>query len=204
MSMKTVGDLIRDSDPLSHEPIWSQQDRRAVRQNVLRAAADVMPSVPALSHPLVVLLSTLCLLLVAGAAIMPRSWSPLVLAQASVRFEIRLAEESPASGLQPADGTVGTIYLHKDAIVTNRDIAAARVVAGGPSGFGVEVTFTPQAAGRISQATRAHVGKPIAILVDGKIVAAPNLKSPVSASALISGDFALADAERIADGMIGR
>ena len=202
--MRTVSDLICYSDPLGHEPMWSPQERQGVRQNVLRSATDVMPTIPLFRQPLVVAIVMSCLVVVAAAALLPRLWLSPVLAQASVRFEIRLAEESPASGLQPSTGARGTIYLHRDAIVTNIDIAAARVIAGSPSGFGVEVTFAPNAAERILRATRLHVGKPIAILIDGRVVASPSLKSAFSSSAVINGDFARVDAERIANGMIGR
>ena len=51
--------------------------------------------------------------------------------RAAVRFEVRLAEDNPAGGLQAARvGTDRTIYLHPEAIVTNSDIATARVVPG--------------------------------------------------------------------------
>jgi hypothetical protein len=202
--MRTAADFIRESDPLSHEPLWSPQERQRVRQNILRGAAEVIPSNPVFRQPFVVAIVMLCLVLMAGAAILPRLWLPPVLAQASVRFEIRLAEETPASGLQLSTGAAGAIYLHRDAIVTNIDIAAARVVATSPLGFGVEVTFTPSAAERILRMTRPHVGKPIAILIDGKVVASPSMKSAISSSAQINGDFDRVQAERIAKGMIGR
>ena len=202
--MKTVSDLICKSDPLSHEPIWSPRERQSVRQNVLRGAADVMPSIPFFRQPLMIAMMTFCLVLIAGAAIVPRLRLSPVLAQASVRFEIRLAEEFPGPGLEPSIGAGGVIYLHRDAIVSNVDIQAARVIPGSPSGFGVEVTFTTSGAERILRATRAHVGKPMVFLIDGKVVASPTLKSAVSSSAVISGDFAHVDAERIANGMIGR
>ena len=102
--------------------MWSSQERQRVRQNILRGAADVIPPNPVFRQPFVAAIVMLCLVLVAGAAILPRLWLPPVLAQASVRFEIRLAEEAPGSGLEPSTGAAGAIYLHRDAIVTNIDI----------------------------------------------------------------------------------
>jgi len=202
--MTTAADLIRKNDPLSHEPMWSPQQRQRVRQNILRGAADAVPSNPVFRQPLMLAIVMSCVVLLAGVAILPRLWLPPVLAQAAVRFEMRLAEPSPGAGLQPSPGAAGAIYLHREAIAANIDIAAARIVAGQQSGFDVEVTFAPNAADRILRATRAHVGKPIAILIDGKVVASPSLKSAVGSSALINGNFTRADAERIANGMIGR
>ena len=54
------------------------------------------------------------------------------------------------------------------------------------------------------RATANHLGKPLAVLIDGEVVMAPTLRSPVSDSALISGDFSQAEAERIVNGIGGR
>jgi preprotein translocase subunit SecD len=53
------------------------------------------------------------------------------------------------------------------------------------------------------QATATHVGRPVALLIDGDVVSAPVVRSPMSDSAVISGNFTRAEAERIAEG-IGR
>ena len=148
---------------------------------------------------------TMCLGFVVAAAIIPRVWVPLVQAQASVRFEIRLAEDAPAPGLQPPQTEAGrTIYLHRDPVVGNIDIATARVTSVGPAEFGVDVTFTPSGAEKILRAMRDHVGKPVAMLVDGQVVASPSLKSAIQLLAFINGNFTRSEAERIANGMIGR
>jgi preprotein translocase subunit SecD len=54
--------------------------------------------------------------------------------------------------------------------VSNEDIA--RVVDDG-SGYGVAVELLPSGAERMRQATEAHVGRPMAVLVDGRVVMAP-------------------------------
>ena len=74
----------------------------------------------------------------------------------------------------------------------------------GPAEFSVDVTFTPSGAEKILRATRNHLGKSVAMLVDGQVVASPRLRSAIRSSAVINGDFTRAEAERIADGMIGR
>ena len=199
-----MSDLIRQSDPLCHEPIWSPQVRQSVRQKVLHDAASVVPLIPLWRQPLAIAMVTMCLGFVVAAAIIPRVWVPLVQAQASVRFEIRLAEDAPAPGLQPANGAGQTIYLHRDPVVGNIDIATARVTSVGPAEFGVDVTFTPSGAEKILRAMRDHVGKPVAMLVDGQVVASPSLKSAIHSSAFINGNFTRSEAERIANGMIGR
>ena len=63
------------------------------------------------------------------------------------------------------------------------------------------MVFKPAAAERVRQTTARHVGELIAILIDGEVVTAPRLRSPISTVAVISGDYTRAEAERIADGM---
>jgi preprotein translocase subunit SecD len=124
--------------------------------------------------------------------------------QAAVRFEVRLAEESPAAGLQEArvSGSDRVIYLHQEAIVTNSDVVQSRVVQGdNASRFGVAVEFTAAGAQRMRQATAGHIGKPAAVLIDGEVAAAPIVRGPISTLGLISGDYTKAEAERIVGGI---
>ena len=47
----------------------------------------------------------------------------------AVKIEFRLAQTEPADGLEvfPVEGTKEKIYLHKEVLLTNKDIASARV-----------------------------------------------------------------------------
>jgi preprotein translocase subunit SecD len=95
-----------------------------------------------------------------------------------------------------------SIYLHGDVLATNGDIAGAEVVAGGnPSRFAVSVEFTGAAAGKMRAATEGHVGRPVAILLDGVVAMAPVLRAPIGAKAVITGDLTRAEAERIVNGI---
>ena len=107
----------------------------------------------------------------------------------SARLEIRLAEASFAPGMQEA--TVAhsrqRIYLHPTALVTGADITSARVIdTGGPTAA-VGVTFSSRASLRMSNGTAAHLGRPVAIIIDGQVVSAPTVRSPISDSAVLSG-----------------
>jgi preprotein translocase subunit SecD len=93
------------------------------------------------------------------------------------------------------------IYLHPEIVVDNDDIAQSWVLQDGADRFGVSVQFLPAGAERMRQATATHVGRPMAMLIDGAVVMAPVVRSPISDSAVISGNFTQAEAERIADGM---
>jgi len=70
--------------------------------------------------------------------------------------------------------------------------------------FNVSVVFNAAGAQKISRATEGHVGGPLAILVDGDVVIAPVVRAPITTSAIISGNYTKAEAERIVVGILGR
>jgi preprotein translocase subunit SecD len=122
---------------------------------------------------------------------------------AAVRFEVRLAENQPVPGLVVAQvaHTGRLIYSHPEIVLNNDDIAQSWVSQDGPDRFSVSVQFLQSAAQRMRQATTAHLGRPMAILLDGKVVMTPVVRSPITDSAMITGNFTRAEAERIADGI---
>jgi len=94
------------------------------------------------------------------------------------------------------------VYLHQEIIVTNDDISDRQVIDGEtPSRFGVAVTFNAAGAEKMRRTTARHVGELIAMLIDGEVITAPRLRSPISTSAVISCDCTKTEAERIANGM---
>lgn len=200
-NMKTLPELLREVDPLLHETHRSAEQRRMIRQRVLSSSRVEEPPPRRLA---LAVLTTLTFIGVTTAGYW--SWFAVDVI-AAVRFEVRLAEERPANGLQEVVmGDAGrTIYLHPEPIVTNSDIARAEVRPGdGASPFAVAITFNAGGAAKVLQATQSHIGRLLAILIDGKLVAAPVLRSPITTSAVINGNFTEAEADRIVAGMIGR
>ena len=201
--MKTTGDLLRDADPLRREPPLTDRERVRMKQAMLVASAGSSSRLLR-TRRTVALLVTATLLAVVGSLAGYRLWHESMVVQAQMRFEVRLAEDRPGDGLveTPLDSSDQVVYLHPDVVVTNGDIAGSSVVSGnGPAEFWISVEFTPAGAQRMREATAEHVGRLVAILVDGAVVAAPRLRSPISNSALISGDFERAEAETIAAGI---
>jgi preprotein translocase subunit SecD len=200
--MKPVSDALREADPLREEP------------GVLEAEADrlrraVLAGVPAMTttarrrfrlSPAAVLVTAA---MVAALGLI-QFWSERTNLQAAVGFEVRLAEAQPRPGLRDARvaDTERVVYLHSLSIATNGDIVKSAVVDGDRRGrFFVVVEFSPGAADRMQRATATHIGKPIAVLIDGEVVAAPIVTSPFRQSAVISGDYTRSEAERIAKGI---
>ena len=131
--------------------------------------------------------------------------SPPFVSAATIQFEVRLAESNRGAELTEAvvEGSSDVIYLHPETIVTNHDIVEARVIERDGT-YEVAVAFTADAGQRMYQATRLHLGRPIAILLDADVISAPIVRSAIRETAVLTGDFSRADAQRIATGILGR
>ena len=203
--MKNIREVLQDADPLRHEPIASSGQRDFRRQAVLEATSGARAPAGVGWRSRIAVFATVALLGIAGSFLGARAWSLFVRdLQAAVRFEVRLAEEKPAPGLREAkvSDSDRLVYLHDEVIVTNSDIAAARVVqGGGPSQYSVGVEFNASGAEKMRAATGNHIGKPVAILLDGQVVMAPVVRTPIGASAVVTGNLTRAEAERIANGI---
>ena len=203
--MKTISELLRDADPLQHEPARPSGERDFRRQAILVAASRSHAHPGVRSRSLVTVLIAIALMMIVVSFLGSRVWSPFVSdVQGAVRFEVRLAEDKPAPGLREAkvSGSNGSVYLHDEVVVDNGDIAEARVVQGSsPSQYAIDIKFNAAGAEKMRAATGSHVGKLLAILLDGQVVMAPVLRSPIGASALVTGHFTKAQAERIANGV---
>jgi hypothetical protein len=196
--MGTVHDRLRDADPLRHEPALTDEQRGRMRHAILAAAREAAPAARWFRAPLGVL--ALVAAIVAGV-VAAGTRAPVY---AAVHFEVRLAETEPAPGLHEAHvaGSGRTIYLHDEVIVSNDDVERVSAVTGtGPSRYNIGVEFNAGGAEKMRRATLEHEGRPLAILIDGDVVMAPVIRSPVTTSALITGDYSKADAERIINGI---
>jgi hypothetical protein len=203
--MKHVRDLLHEADPLRHEPDPLADQRHRLRQAVLGAAGETAPASSESRRMPVAPLTAVALLVVgmfmAGSQIWSRAGTTL---HAAVQFEVRLAEDRPAPGLREAQiaDSDRVVYLHQDVIVSNADISESRRVAGdAPTRFHVAVEFTAAGARKMQEATANHVSRPLAILIDGRVVAAPVVRSPISTWAVITGTYSEAEAQRIVEGI---
>jgi len=197
----TTSTLLHEADPLNHEAPWTPEQRASVRQAVLgsvRERADMKPRLLVLAAAVAALF-----VVVAAVAHYLQSTDAVI---AAVRFEIHLAENQPGPGLREASvsGTNRKIYLHNEVVVSNADIAEAHVVESAGALPSVGITFNTTGAKKIAQATKDHLGRPIAVLLDGQVVMTPTVKSAIGSAANINGDFTRAEVNRIVQGIVGR
>jgi hypothetical protein len=192
--------LLREADPISNEGSWTAAERQALRRAMLDAQVPVeAPSRRVFTYGVAAAAAT------AAAVIAGLEW-PRDAVLAAIRFEVRLAEAGPGLELDAAivHDSGERIYLHRQAVLTNGDIASAEPVQDASGSFSVVVSLTRDGAAKLAQTTRQNLGRRLAILVDGQVVLAPTVRSPIRASAVISGSYTKAEADRIAAGIIGR
>src|SRR5581483_6601499 len=130
--------------------------------------------------------------------------------QSKAAVEFRLADSSPGEGLTEAhaDKDKKDIYLHKEVLITTRDIVDARLTPPtNGAGVDVEVMFTKEAADRLSRATAQPVGPEtnppprMAILIDGKVITAPVIRAQISDRVVITGFDSKEDAQRVVNAL---
>jgi hypothetical protein len=200
--MSSLTNLLQDADPVRHEAPRLDAERERIRQAILRATPPKRQSKSIRARLTIV--AALAIVVAGAVALGHQVWlhgtTPVL---AAVRFEVRLAEDQPIPGLVVAQiaRSSRVIYLHPEIVVDNDDVAQSWVLQDGPTGFGVAVQLLPSGAERMRQATTDHLGRLVAILIDGAVVTAPVVRSPISDSAVISGDYTRREAERIADGI---
>ena len=103
--MKTLGDVFREADPIGYEPRRSDMERQLIRRRVLdRPATAHIEPIPRRRFARTAAAVALGAI---GAAIAYRSWIAVDVV-AAVRFEVRLAEDTPAAGLREVAVSGGT------------------------------------------------------------------------------------------------
>src|SRR5579862_2458953 len=103
-----------------------------------------------------------------------------------------------------ASGTRGdtsqTYYLvHHVPVITGNDLSNAKQGLDSLNSPNVRFTLKSQGVAKFSAATSANVGKQLAIVLDGRVMSAPNVQSAITtADAEITGQFTPAEAEDLA------
>ncbi len=93
--------------------------------------------------------------------------------------------------------TGGPLFLQTPPIVTTSDVATVarceieiRMANGTRSERtqpALDVELTPAGSAKMATATAALIGKPIAVVINGQVVGAPKVVSPIQASFQVSG-----------------
>jgi len=196
--MKTERERLVNADPLKHEPMWSPETRQHTRRRDLTSPTAPQANRRSVLVSVAVVLAVTLAAWAAADLVLPES-----AAAAAIKFEVRLAEDSPVAGLTEAavEGSTKKIYLYAETLASNEDVTATRTIAVNAGRFGVAVEFGPDAASRMERATAKHNGRPLALILDSRVVAAPIVRGTIGRSAVLEGNYSEAEARRIAAGI---
>ena len=119
--------------------------------------------------------------------------------------QFRLGDKEPGKDLEEmtVSGTDQKVYLHKESVLSNADVKTASVRKTN-DGFGIDIEFTEAGGKKLAEITENNVGKVMGIVVDGKLISAPVIHTPITGGkAFILGDFTLEETVRITKGILG-
>jgi len=70
--------------------------------------------------------------------------------------------------------------------------------------YDVEIQLSADGAARLREATRQHVGRPVALVIDGIVAMAPTVRSEIGELGRLTGNYSREEAERLVRGMTPR
>jgi preprotein translocase subunit SecD len=132
------------------------------------------------------------------------------------RFAIFLVDDSIAASAQqgPAGaervpestadgGAPGALWLKREGGMVGPYVADARVIATPDGQPAVEFVLTPQGRDMFAALTRANIGRRLAVVVNGAVVAASIIGAEMAdGRAMISGSYTEAEAQELAGELI--
>ena len=125
-------------------------------------------------------------------------------------FQVRLVVQGPADdaermtlvqpGRDPGQTQEEVLHVKKEVLLDGSAVKAASVMAG-PASFGptIVIDFTDDGRKRFAEITRQNIDKRLALIIDGRVCAAPVVRTEISGgAALISGSFSEQEAKDLA------
>ncbi len=139
-------------------------------------------------HKLVLLM--ICVCLGCGTRAVQRAACPAI--------EVSAVADARTDSTRPVtlnDST--TIPLTRTPLVTSADITGANASLTDGQ-WVVNLDMTDEAAKRVQDFSKQHVGRTVAVLVDGKVLRMPRILDPITGNGFLIGGFERTDAERLA------
>lgn len=112
-------------------------------------------------------------------------------------FTVTIAEDPAAvKATDPSSGD--PLFLKSPPFITTTDVATVKRSGVEPEGFlafgresheepGMSVELTPTGAAKMGTATTALMGNQIAVVVNGKVISAPEVRSPIRNTFVVTG-----------------
>ncbi len=113
--------------------------------------------------------------------------------------QVRQARAPPGSQVLPMAEGGGFIAVKRRVMVSGEQLVDARQGFDQDNRPDINITFNSAGARRFARATQENTGKPFAIILDDKVLSAPNINEPIlGGKAQISGSFTVKSANDLA------
>jgi len=122
------------------------------------------------------------------------------------RLQFRIGERQPGPGLteMTVSGSKEKVYLREKVELSQADVAQASAEKT-KERVEIMLVFTDAGKEKLAKLTGENKGKLLCIVVEGKLVAAPIIKSSIPAGkAALTGNFSLEEAKRIVSAILGK
>jgi preprotein translocase subunit SecD len=107
--------------------------------------------------------------------------------QARAQLTMHAAADDPVAGWQRMDVEGRVVWVNPTPALTSADIQGAEPATDRNFGNFVKVIFTDAGATKMRELTTAQMDKPIAIVLDGKLMSAPKVRSVITRDGIITG-----------------
>ena len=113
--------------------------------------------------------------------------------------DVKAGRAPPGSEVAPmADGS-GAIAVKRRVMVSGDQISKAQQSFDDNGRADIQITFDSAGARRFARTTQENVGKPFAIILDGRVLSYPTIESPIlGGNAQITGNFTVQSAHDLA------
>lgn len=125
--------------------------------------------------------------------------------RADAIVEFYLAETMPGEGLKRRSMKKinRNVWLPAEPILSNQHFMEAQVEQIPNQVPNIMLKLNEEGAAILRNASREHVGSPLAVVVDGEVIMAPTIHAPMGAEVLLSGGITNDEAKRIARSLTG-
>ena len=107
--------------------------------------------------------------------------------QAQAQFTMNAASDDAVPGWQKMEIEGRSVWVNPTPALTSADIQGAEPATDRNYGQFVKVIFTEAGARKMRELTTAQMNKPIVIVLDGKLISAPKVRSVISNDGIITG-----------------
>jgi preprotein translocase subunit SecD len=108
--------------------------------------------------------------------------------QAQAQFSIRAASDQPVAGWDRMEFDNKAVWVSPTISLSPEDIMRAEPARGPDGRMAVRVAFTESGARKMRDLSLAQMDKLVAMLLDGKVIFAPLIRSEISKEAQITGN----------------